>query len=71
MNTFNYINILKRKRNEQFSNNTNSIKKLWEREDSIPSCMGARQARYALLYHANMSSGVNSLINKCFNMNRH
>ena len=26
MNKFNYINTLKRKRNEQFSNNTNSIK---------------------------------------------
>ena len=49
MNTFNYINTLKRKRNEQFSNNKNSIKKLCECEDSIPSSLGARQARYALL----------------------
>jgi len=28
MNKFNYINTLKRKRNDQFSNNKNSIKKV-------------------------------------------
>ena len=48
MNKCNYINTLKRKRNDQFSNNKNSIKKLCKREDSIPSFLGARQARYAL-----------------------
>ena len=70
MNTFNYINTLKRKRNEQFSNtNKNSIKKLCQREDSIPSCLGARQALYTLRYLAYLVNSVNSLINKCFNMN--
>jgi len=69
MNNFNYINTLKRKRDEQFSNNKNNIKKLMRREDSFPSCLGARQVRYALRYHACIVSGVNSLINKCLNMN--
>ena len=41
MNNFNYINTLKRKRNEEFSNNQNNL---------IPSCLGARQVRYVLQY---------------------
>ena len=61
MNNFNYINTLKHKRNEKLSYNK---KKLSGREDSIPSCLGARQVRYALRYHACMVSGVNSLMNK-------
>ena len=49
MTQFNYINTLKHKRNEQLSYNKNNIKKkLSGREDSIPSCLGARQERYAL-----------------------
>jgi len=39
------------------------------REDSIPSCLGARQVHYALRYHAFMVNGVNSLMKKCLNMN--
>ena len=70
MNKFNYINTLKRKRNDQFSNNKNSIKKLCKRKDSIPSCLGASQARYALRYLAYFVNGVNCLINNCFNMHR-
>jgi len=48
MNIFIYINKLKRKRNEQFSDNESYIKKISGHEDSIPSCLGARQVRYAL-----------------------
>jgi len=48
MNNFNYINTLKHKRNEQLSYNKNKIKKLSGHEDSIRSCLGARQVRYAL-----------------------
>jgi len=64
MNNFNYIITLKGKRNEHFSNNKNIIKKLSGREDSICSCLGAREIRYAPRYHACMVSGVNRLINK-------
>jgi len=69
MNNFNYINTLKHKRNEQLSYNKNNIKKLSGREDSITNCLSARQVHYALRYHACMVSGVNSLMNKCLNMN--
>jgi len=69
MNNFIYINTLKRKRNKQFSNNKNNIKKLHGREDSILSCLGARQVRCVLRYHACIVSDVNSVINKCLNMN--
>ena len=69
MNNFNYINTLKHKRNEQLSYNKNNIKKISGCEDSIPSCLGARQVRYALRYHACMVIGVNSLMNNCLNMN--
>jgi len=48
MNSFNYINTLKRKRNEPFSDNKSNIKQLSGHEDSIPSFLGARQVRYAL-----------------------
>jgi len=68
MNNFNYINTLKHKRNEQLSLKK-YYKKLSRPEDSIPSCLGARQVRYALRYHACMVRGVNSLMNKCLNMN--
>ena len=50
MNNFSYINTLKLKRNEQLSYNENNIKTWSGREDSIPSCLGARQVRYALRY---------------------
>ena len=60
---------LKHKRNEQFSNNKNKNIKLSVCVDSIQSCLGARKVHYALRCLACMVSGVNSLINKCFNMN--
>ena len=72
MKNFNYINTLKQKRNEQLGYNKNNIKKkLFGREDSIPSYLDARQVRYALRYHAYMYMvcGVNSLMNRCLNMN--
>jgi len=69
MNNLNYINTLKHIRNEQLKYNKNNIKKLRGREDSIASCLGARQVRNALRYHACMVSSVNSLMNKCLNMN--
>jgi len=69
MNNFNYINTLKQKRNEQLSYNKNNLKKLSGRVDSAPSCLGAREVRYALRFHVCMVSGVNSLKNKCLNMN--
>ena len=40
-----------------------NIKKFSGREDSIRSCLGARQVRNALRYHACLNSGVNSLMN--------
>ena len=51
MNNFNYINTLNHQRNEQLSYNKYNIKRLSGREDSIPSCLGARQVRYALRYY--------------------
>jgi len=45
------------------------MKKICGREDTNPSCLGARQERYALRYHACLVSGVNSNINKCLDMN--
>ena len=40
MNNFNYINTLKRKRNEQFSDNKSNIKKLsgYEDDPQLPGC---------------------------------
>ena len=43
-----YNNVILNKRNKQLSYNKNNIKKLCGREDTISSCLGARQVRYAL-----------------------
>ena len=69
MNNFKYIKTLKQNRNEQLSYTENNIKKSSGREDSIPSCLGERQVRYALRYQACMVCGVNTFMNKCLNMN--
>jgi len=47
----------------------NIKKKFCGREDTNSCCLGARQERYALRYHACLISGVNSHINTCLDMN--
>ena len=48
MNNFNYINTLERKNNDDLVIIKSNIKSKAEDGDSIPSCLGDRQVRYAL-----------------------